>query len=558
MSASQDTKPQNPLRKPVTFALIAALLVTVGMFAGFRLNQSISYQSRQQVVGGVQKFEEAMWFVKDNYVEDPNPDKMVDDAIVGMLDGLDPHSYYIPKEEMVQMEEQMQGSFEGIGVEFNIIEDTLYVVTAISGGPSERVGIQAGDRIVKVNGENIAGVKITNTQVFKYLRGPKGTHVKVSVVRPGTKKLLEFDITRDQIPLYSVDYSYMVRPQVGYIKVSRFAETTHQEFAEHLYELKNKGMESLILDLRGNPGGYLEMAQRIADEFLPEGRMIVYTEGRTRESKAKYRATSIFKAFEKGALIVLIDYGSASASEIVSGAVQDWDRGLIMGVRSFGKGMVQIQHQFKDTSAIRIVISKYYTPMGRCIQKPYNKSHEEYEKEIEERFESGEIYDESKIKLPDSLKFKTNSGRTVYGGGAIMPDVFVPRDTSSDSDYLIDLVSANLFNQYAFKYHDQNPNFTTVYKTADDFQKKFVVTEGMLTDFSEFAASREVAMKQDQFARSKKLISNLIKAYIGRQYWKDDGFYPVVHETDNVLQKAIEYLPAAKELEKSGKFTPIK
>lgn len=543
------------MTRKIQIALLGAFLVLVGMLAGFRLNQTTPETQRQQIYANLQKFQEAVWFVEKSYVEEVDAKKLVDDAIIGMLEGLDPHSFYIPAQEQAEMEEQMEGAFEGIGIEFNILDDTILVVSPISGGPSEQLGIQAGDRIVKIDDGNVAGIGIKNADVMKKLRGPKGSKVKVEIRRAGARNLLNFEIIRDKIPIYSVDYSYMIRPGVGYIKVSRFAQTTHEEFLQHISGLKDEGLNSLILDLRGNPGGYMEMAQKLADEFLSEGKLVVYTEGRTPESKGRYKSTSYLSAFEKGALIVLIDYGSASASEIVSGAIQDWDRGLIVGVRSFGKGLVQIQHEFSDGSAMRIVVSKYYTPSGRCIQKPYDKSSEEYDKEILERFKSGEIFDESKIKLPDSLKFKTNSGRIVYGGGAIMPDVFVPRDTSDDSDYLIDLIGTNVFGQFALHFRDKNPNFADGFKSAQEFQQKFAVSSELMTELTAFATEKKVEMNSADFARSEQVIRSYLKAYIGRQFWKDDGFFPVIHETDNVLQRAVELLPAAKDLERTGKFS---
>jgi carboxyl-terminal processing protease len=542
------------MNRNLKYALFAATLVMIGMLVGFRLKDATNPDRRQELNASLQKIQEAMLFVERNYVKEPDTKKMADDAIQGMLEGLDPHSFYIPSEEMTEMEEQMEGSFEGVGIEFNLIEDTIYVVAVISGGPSEEVGIQAGDRIVKIESETVAGVSIENNDVMKKLRGKKGTHVKVEVRRPGVKGLVGFDVVRDKIPLYSVDYSYMMDAKTGYLKISRFASTTHDEFREHLGKLQAKGLKNLVLDLRGNPGGYMNMAEKIADEFLVDGRTVVYTDGRIAESRNKYKSTSELGMFEEGALVVLLDYGSASASEIVAGAVQDWDRGLIVGVRSFGKGLVQTQKDFNDGSAMRLVISEYFTPSGRCIQKPFQMSSKEYDMEVVERFESGEIYDPSKIDLPDSLKFKTNAGRTVYGGGAIMPDVFVARDTTQDSEYLTDLIAQNIFRQYAYHYGDLHPDLKSSFGTADKFNKGFKVDDALMADFVAFAEGKKVKQDAAGLAISRRDISIYIKAFIGRRLFDNDAFYPIFHESDNVLLRAVKLMPQAKELEEKGRF----
>ncbi|MBK9448067.1 MAG: S41 family peptidase [Bacteroidetes bacterium] len=542
------------MNRNLRYGLFAAILVMVGMLVGFQLKDGESEQRRQELNSGLQKFQEAVLFVERNYVKVPDTKKMVDDAIQGMLTGLDPHSFYIASEEMEEMEEQMEGSFEGVGIEFNLVEDTIYIVAVISGGPSEIAGLQAGDRIVKIQDTTVAGVSIANNDVMKKLRGKKGTHVKVSVKRPGMKQLVNADIVRDKIPLYSVDYSYMMDSKTGYLKISRFASTTHDEFREHTQKLLDKGMKSMVLDLRGNPGGYMNMAENIADEFLPAGRTVVYTEGRIGESRTKYKASSDLELFEEGALVVLLDYGSASASEIVAGAIQDWDRGLIVGVRSFGKGLVQTQKDFADGSAMRLVISQYYTPSGRCIQKPFNMSAKEYDMEVVERFESGEIYDASKIDLPDSLKFKTNSGRTVYGGGGILPDVFVARDTTLDSDYLTELIAQNIFRQFAFHYGDMHTDIKTRLGNAQAFNRDFRIDETILNEFTAFAEAKGVKLDPAGLATSRRDILIYVKAFIGRRFFDDDAFYPTFHESDNVLRRAVELLPQAKELSKTGKF----
>ena len=543
------------MTKNLKYALFALALVITGMVSGYKLKSSIPYFKQTDYDDSLNKFQQALRFVEYTYIESVTFESMVDDAIKGMLEGLDPHSFYIPKQEKKGMDEQMAGSFEGIGVEFNILEDTIYVVAPISGGPSEKLGILAGDRIVEVDSQNVAGIGITNSDVMVKLKGKKGTKVRVGISRRGVNRILYFDIIRDKIPFYSVNYSYMIEPKTGYLKLSRFAETTYQEFTEHMAKLKQSGMENLILDLRSNPGGYMNMAQLLSDEFLSEGKLIVYTEGRTNESKSKYTSTSNISSFEKGGLVILIDQGSASASEIVSGAVQDWDRGLIIGTRSFGKGLVQTQHNFQDGSAMRLVISKYFTPSGRCIQKPYNKTSKKYNEEILERFETGEVYDESKIKFPDSLKFKTNSGRTVYGGGGILPDVFMPLDTTGRSNYYTDLFINGVFRQYALKYADTHAEIKNQFSNGFDYARRFQVTDELLKDFIAYGEEKKVKFNEKEYQTSLKLIKMLIKANIGQRLWNDEGFFPVLHQNDQNISMALKLMPDAVKLYETGKFT---
>ncbi len=532
--------------RSLKYSLIATLLLTAGVIVGFQLRETID--APPQYANPMEKFKEVFDFVIYNYFKPIEKSDLVDKAIIGMLNELDPHSFYIPAKEMKEIQIQMQGSFEGIGIEFAIVDDTLLVVAPLSGGPSEAVGLKAGDRIVEVDGKNIAGIGITNNDVFKLLRGPKGTKVTIKVKRPGVKELLEFTIIRDKIPVYSVDYSYMINDSIGYIKITRFAETTFREFMQHLRKLKTQGLKHLILDLRSNPGGYLRMAEQISDVFLSEGKMIVYTKGRIPESNQEYFATPFISGFEHGGLVILIDEGSASASEIVSGAVQDWDRGLIVGRRSFGKGLVQHQKILRDGSAIRIVIARYYTPSGRCIQKPFDKSTKAYEREIWERFQRGEVYDSSKIQIPDSLKFKTKGGRIVYGGGGIIPDVFVPRDTSGTSPYLTKLFVKGIFREFAIKYAERHPEIKNQYQNGFKFAKQFQVDDKLLKELTAFAEKKGVQFNKKDFEHSKKYIAINAKAMIGRQFFREEGFYPVIHQIDNELQKAIEVMPKAIDL----------
>jgi len=517
---------------------------------GFNHNSNEEIASRN--VDQIKKLQTIVEFVNRNYVEDIETKEIVDRAIQGIMEELDPHSYYIPAADNKVIEEQMEGSFEGIGIEFDIVDDTIYVEAPIPGTPSDELGIKAGDKIIRVEGESVAGIDITYDMVMKYLKGPRGTKVNVTILRQGVDEYLEFEIVRDKIPLNSISFSYKIDEQTGYIKIDRFSETTYKEFSTHLNALLDQGMENLILDLRGNPGGYMSMANKIADDFLDDGQVIVSTEGRIYESKQQYRATDKLDAFEKGPLIVLIDYGSASASEIVAGAVQDHDRGLIMGVRSFGKGLVQIQENLADGSAVRLVISKYYTPSGRCIQKPYDEGSSAYEHEILDRFQSGEVFDASKIEFPDSLIYKTNAGRTVYGGGGIFPDIFVPNDTTYDSKYLMQLRAKDVFRDFAAHYVDQHAGLLKAYSDAQSFRSEFNISNNILDSFVDYAQAHGVSLKSSEFAISQPVIKNNLKAFIGRRLYNDEGFYPVIHQMDQLLQRAIKMIPVASELEKTG------
>ncbi|MCB0402125.1 MAG: S41 family peptidase, partial [Flavobacteriales bacterium] len=429
------------------------LFSKVFLVAGLLFAQYASAQYVQSE--GSKKFDALMQYINYAYVDSTDESKMVEDAIVAVLKELDPHSVYIPKKELEKMNEPLVGNFEGIGIQFNILKDTLIVVSPISGGPSEKVGLLAGDKIVEVDGENIAGIGLQNSDVQKKLRGKKGTKVNVGIKRRGSKSTLNFTITRDKIPIFSVDAAYMATPDIGYIKINRFANNTIDEFREGMAKLKEQNMKHLIIDLRGNGGGYLKTAIQLADELLEDRKLIVYTEG-LKNPKQEYYTTSK-GGFEKGKLVILIDEGSASASEIVSGAIQDYDRGLIIGRRSFGKGLVQKPFSLPDGSAVRLTVARYHTPSGRCIQRPYDEGKEAYYKEFSRRFENGEYLSEDSINFPDSLRYKTlNSNRVVYGGGGIMPDVFVPIDTSMNSTYFNKVNRKGLFSEFTLTYVDKH------------------------------------------------------------------------------------------------------
>lgn len=535
--------------------LISFSLIVFGLLVGFKIENFFSTDAKKDIDKGVKKLEQALAFIERNYVKDPNHEELVDNAIKGVLGNLDPHSFYISASEMQVREEEMSGSFEGIGIEYSMIDDTLYIVAPLAGSPSEKAGLKAGDKLIRVDDQNMTGKNITTDLIAQRLKGEKGSKVKVSVKRYGIDKIIDFTVTRDKIPLYSVDYSYMITPEIGYIRIEHFSETTYEEFLSHIRKLKEDGMQNLILDLRGNPGGYLMMAKNIADDFLPSGKKIVSTSGRTSESQQEYYSTASLDEFEQGGLVVLMDYGSASASEILAGAIQDHDRGLIVGVRSYGKGLVQIQKKFDDGSAMRIVVSEYYTPSGRCIQKPYSGSHEQYEHEIEDRFENGEIYDPSKVVFPDSLKFQTDAGRIVYGGGGIFPDVFVANDTSFNSEYLAKLLANDMFKRFAYDYVDKNPALKMLYPHAARFVYEFKADSDLLHKFVKFAETKGVVFTEEGYEHSKNNIQTELKACFGKRLFQDEAYYPSLHEGDNVIQKALDLMPAAAQLQRTGKFT---
>ena len=520
--------------------LLFAVLVALGIYIGMRMNEPYRHANSlfSFRTGQFNKINDVINYINMEYVDTVNQKKLVESTIEDMLHQLDPHSAYIPADELQASNEPLEGNFDGIGIEFHLQNDTIMVVTAISGGPSDALGIQAGDRIVKVNGKNVANIHITSTQVMQALRGPGGTKVKVTISRYG--QLTDYMITRGKIPIYSVDVSYMLNPQTGYIKVSHFGEHTYEEYLEGFMKLKELGMKNLVLDLRGNPGGYLKTAIQLADEFLPDKKLIVYTEGRSRP-KEKYLATSR-GYFEEGSLVVLIDEGSASASEIVSGAVQDWDRAILVGRRSFGKGLVQEQSEFPDGSAIRLTIARYFTPTGRCIQKPYEDNYEQYENELLDRYKKGELISSDSIHFSDSLKFTTPGGHTVYGGGGIMPDVFVGLDTSGSSNYYSSISSKGLVNEFAYNYLDDNRKTFKKYKTFDEYNKSFIVNGQILNEFISYAEKKGVKPKAEEIATSSEIICTQLKALIARQIWKNDGFYAVIHSLDVTLKKAVELI----------------
>lgn len=475
------------------------------------------------------------------YVEEVDEKKIVEKAIQGMLEELDPHSTYLTPEENDKSNETLMGSFEGIGVQFNMIEDTLFIVQPIPDGPSEKVGILAGDRIVTVNDTAIAGVKMSQESIMKRLRGPKGTKVDLGINRRGVKDLIHFTVTRDKIPVNTVDAAYMIRPGIGYIKVSSFGATTVDEFESKLAELRTQGATKLILDLQGNGGGLLMAAVGIANEFLGRDQMVVYTEGR-RSPKSGYLADGRGR-FRDGKLVVLIDEYSASASEIVSGAVQDWDRATIVGRRSFGKGLVQRPIEFHDGSLIRLTVAKYYTPVGRCIQKPYGKG-VDYGDDILERLHHGELTNRDSIHFPDSLKYSTKiEHRTVYGGGGIMPDIFVPLDTTRTNQYYRNVTAKNVVLNTSLQYTERNRrSLQRRYKTFPEFNSAFEITPDILKMFLDKAKAENVEFVEEQYQESLPIFRTQLKATIARLLWGMNAYYQVIQDLDETVQRAVVYM----------------
>lgn len=494
----------------------------------------------------LKKLMNAEFAISQFYVDSVNEDKLVEDAIKGMLEQLDPHSSYSTPEETRELEEPLEGEFSGIGIQFNMQQDTLYVIQTIVGGPAERVGMLAGDRIVQVEDTVIAGMKMRNTRIMKMLRGKKGSKVNVMVKRRGTAELIPFRITRDDIPLYSIDATYMADRNTGYVKVSRFGKKTDDEFNKALSELLDKGMTQLIIDLTNNGGGYLQTAVELANTFLERGNGIVYTQGNN-SSRYDAKANGRGKlADDKFKVVVMVDQYSASASEILAGALQDWDRAVIVGRRTFGKGLVQRPFRFEDGSMIRLTVARYYTPSGRCIQKPYTAGDREgYEKDIYNRFLDGELANADSIHLPDSLKYSTlKSGRVIYGGGGIMPDVFVPLDTTEFSDYYRDLVARGTINQYVIDYVDKHrKELSARYATVVDYDRSFVVDSTMLHDLKLSGMRDSIEFDSVQYVRSKALIADVVKALIARDVYADVSAYNmVINHRDPIFKEALRVI----------------
>ncbi len=480
--------------------------------------------------------------ISSHYVDSVDEDLLVRQAIISMLKELDPHSVYISKDEVRAMNEPLRGNFEGIGIQFNILNDTILVISPISGGPAEKVGVQAGDRIVRINSDNVAGVGISNNAVRARLMGERGTIVNVFIKRRGSSELLQFTITRDKIPIHSLDAAYMVDKNTGYIRLNRFSSTTTREFADALGKLHQNKIKNLVLDLRDNGGGYLQEAIFLADHFFDSRKLIVYTEG-LRSPKMEFFSTERGD-FKSGRLIVLINEGSASASEIVAGAVQDWDRGLVVGRRSFGKGLVQRPVNLPDGSMLRLTVARYFTPTGRLIQKPYDNDFEAYSNDLLNRMRSGEYFSVSNIQFPDSLKFRTLvNNRVVFGGGGIMPDVFVPFDTTSYSVFYRNLVQTGTFSRFVLTYIDQNRGkLKAAFPSFSKFRSTFEVSTEIFNELLEFAKKEEIIPAENEFEISKELIGIQLKGLIARDLWDTREYFQIVNEADPTFTTALKII----------------
>ncbi|MCT4613393.1 MAG: S41 family peptidase [Marinifilaceae bacterium] len=520
--------------------ILLPLIVVVSIISGMLLNSVLQKNASNSnpllnLKSGDLKLNLVLQMIENDYVDTISKTSLVEKAIPALLKDLDPHTVYIPAKDFNKVNDELKGNFGGIGVQFIMHKDTVTVVQVIKGGPSESSGIHAGDRIVMVDDSIIAGKKLKDTDIMKRLKGPKGSSVKLGVKRKGTKDLINFKLTRGSIPVASVDVSYMIDKSIGYIKVSRFAATTYFEFSEALENLNSKGMQKLIVDLRGNSGGYLSEATNMINEFLGKGKMIVYTEGKA-QKRYEYHSTGNGR-FKDLPINVMIDESSASASEIFAGAIQDNDRGKIIGRRSFGKGLVQEQRNLSDGSALRLTVARYYTPTGRCIQKPYDKGKFDYYNDINKRFLHGELQQADSIHFNDSLKFTTPGGNIVYGGGGIMPDIFVPVDTTGYSEYFRKLRQKGLVYKFAFEYVDNHrKEFSKLknYKQIESYLSKIDI----LTKFVNYAKNKGVKRDNKGLSLSGETIRVQLEAYIARNLIDDIGFYPIIHKIDITLKKA--------------------
>ena len=529
------------MKETRNWKLYVPIVIGISLGLGYVLGTSSSRSNQDPTVNTAKSANfnmlgELLNYIDAEYVDEVSKDELVNKTVKYLLQELDPHSYYISPDEYAEMNEPLEGNFDGIGVQFNIQNDTLVVIDPIVNGPSEKVGIRAGDRIIKVNDSLIAGVGVRNRTVLKLLKGVKGTKVEVTVSRRGNEPI-KFLITRDKIPIHSVSSTYMLNDTTGYIKVDRFGSNTTKEFLNGVSKLQNQNAKKVVIDLRGNGGGYMNAATDMLDAFFDKGELLVYTEGKARrktETMSKTKAT-----FNKMSVVVLIDESSASASEIFAGAIQDHDRGVIVGRRSFGKGLVQEQTVWPNGSATRLTIARYYTPSGRCIQKPYADGVKEYQEEYYHRYENGEMLSKDSIEISDSSVYKTDAGRLVFGSGGITPDVFIPIDTTQGSSYLTELAYSGVIYDFAFDYADHHRDEMSKYKDANDYIANFMISQKLIAELIAFAENKKVVYNDFGFNRSKGVIEKRLKAYIARNIWNDVGFYPIWNSDDPTIKAAV-------------------
>lgn len=531
-------------KSQIRLPILLALGISAGIWIGATFAEPDS--SQNDLRAALFKMQEIMTHINREYVDSVDSEDLVEYGINRMLEKLDPHSSYIPAQDAELAQSQLDGEFDGIGVEFGIIRDTIYVVAPLTGGPSEELGIQSGDQIISVDGEKVAGVGITNRDVFEKLRGPKGSVVKVDIKRKNKADLITYDITRDKIPQYSINATYMLDNEIGYVKVTRFAANTYEEFKDAVTTLKGQGMKKLIIDLQGNPGGYMGAAINMADELLGGKDLIVSQEGKVPQYSDKAYA---FRPglFEDGSVIILVNEGSASASEILAGAIQDNDRGLIVGRRSFGKGLVQLPIDLSDGAELRLTIARYYTPSGRSIQKPYGTDYEAYERDWIERYEHGEFFSADSIKFNDSLKYETKKGRTVYGGGGIMPDYFVALDTTNSSAYVSRLFNSDSSREFILDFvNDNKSKFETM--SMNEYYEDYTVSDAMLQDLVKVGEKNKVEFDEKDFNSSKEYLRILMKAHLGRQLYDDSAFYKVINDINEVYLQAVNLFDEATRI----------
>lgn len=535
------------MKNKVITPIILAAVLAIGVCMGLYISKSNGIATVSKSGDDSLFINEVFSLINDEYVDTIDMNNIQIKAVTHVLESMDPHSEYIEPKILDDVNDNLHGSFEGIGVSFRIEKDTITIIETIKGGPSEKVGILAGDRIVYVGDTLVAGVKVDNDAAMRFLKGPKKTKVDVKIKRHGVAELLDFTITRDVIPTYSIDVSYMINKEIGFIKLTKFSQTTSNEFVKALKELKSQGMTKLILDLRDNTGGYLGEAVAVADHMLPGNELIVYTEG-------EHRPRSYIFARQKGLwekedVVVLINEGSASASEIVAGALQDNDRGTIIGRRSFGKGLVQEQFELGDNGAIRLTVARYYTPTGRCIQKPFTGDKTEYLLEELERYASGEMFSVDSIHFADSLKYITPGGKIVYGGGGIMPDIYVPLQDDSTHYFFNKMANAGILFQYAFDYSDAHRADILKYDDVVEFNDKFIFTDAMFDELMRRTRDKKIEGNEVDEKIARELSEPLFKAYVARNVFGDEAFYPIYEPMDDILQEAIKQLTHNADIE---------
>ena len=526
----------NNRRSFIYFPIFIAVAVIAGMFLGRYYKNLHTAEDRFYIYPRIDKLSSVLNYIEREYVDPVSRTELEEKTIPKILEGLDPHSQYIPASELQSVNEPLEGNFSGIGIQFNMLNDTLVVINTISNGPSEKVGVLPGDRIIMVDNDTVAGIKMPSDSIVKRLKGPKNTSVSVEIMRRNVEDLIPFVIVRDNIPLYSVDVDYMINDEIGYIKLNKFSRTTFEEFITAYNRLKSKGLKKLVLDLRNNGGGIMDAAVNIADQFLGGEEMIVYTQGNSK-GRTEYRSNQGGLCTDSE-VIILIDEGTASASEILAGAIQDNDRSMIIGRRSFGKGLVQDQRQFSDGSAIRLTIARYYTPTGRCIQKPYNHGLADYYNDINNRYLNGEFESKDSIHFDDSLRYTTPKGKVVYGGGGIMPDIFVPIDTSGVTDYLIHIRNKGLIYRFALRFADNHRNKLEQNSTPEGIVN-YLDKSKVLAQFKKYVRQEGISSTQSEIKRSEEILRIQLYAYIARNIIDNNGFYPIIEEIDNTLQRAI-------------------